>query len=56
VGSSCAVKWWGDRVEMAIRSAAAYGDPSKDVDQLIGELEQELSKASEGKCEPCSSS
>jgi PAS domain S-box-containing protein len=56
VGSSCAVKWWGDRVEMGIRSAATYGDPSKDVDQLIGGLEQELSKASEGKCEPCSSS
>jgi PAS domain S-box-containing protein len=56
VGSSCAVKWWGDRVEMGIRSAAAYGDPSKDVDQLIGELEEELAKASGRKSEPCSSS
>ena len=56
VGSSCAVKWWGDRVEMAIRAAAVYGDPSKDVDQVIHELEQELLKTSERKSEPCSSS
>ena len=56
VGSTCAVKWWGDRVEMVIRSAATFGDPSKDVDALIGGLEQELAGASERKSEPCSSS
>jgi hypothetical protein len=56
VGSSCAVKWWGDRVEMAIHAAALYGDPSKNVDQLIQELELELSRTSEEKSEPCSSS
>jgi len=55
VGSSCAVKWWGDRVEMNIRSAATYGSPSKDADVLIGELELQLKMASARKSEPCSS-
>ena len=29
VGSSCAVKWWGDRVVVGIRAAARYLDPSR---------------------------
>ncbi len=56
VGSSCAVKWWGDRVEIVVSSAAVYGSPSKDADVLIGELERQLKNASERKSETCSSS
>jgi PAS domain S-box-containing protein len=42
VGSSCAVKWWGDRVEVGIRAAARNVDSSKTVDELIRGLEQDL--------------
>jgi PAS domain S-box-containing protein len=49
VGSSCAVKWWGDRVVVGIRAAANYVDPSKPVDGLIQGLEQELKSATERK-------
>jgi PAS domain S-box-containing protein len=42
VGSSCAVKWWGDRVVVGIRAAARHLDPSLTVDALIQGLEQEL--------------
>lgn len=46
IGSSCAVKWWGDRVKIAIRAVACYGDPSQNVDTLMAKLEQELAASS----------
>jgi PAS domain S-box-containing protein len=49
VGSSCAVKWWGDRVVLGIRAAANYVDPSQTVDALIEELEQELKRIAGGR-------
>ncbi len=42
VGSSCAVKWWGDRLAVATRAAARLVDPSQTVDALIQGLEQDL--------------
>jgi PAS domain S-box-containing protein len=47
VGSSCAVKWWGDRVIVGIRAAANYIDPSKTVTEMIQGLEQELKSVTE---------
>lgn len=43
-GSSCSVKWWGDRVAVGIRAAACYLDPSFTGGALIQTLEQELLK------------
>jgi hypothetical protein len=42
VGSSCAVKWWGDRVVVGIQAAARYLDSSQTVDALIQGLEPDL--------------
>ncbi len=42
VGSSCAVKWWGDRVVVKIRAAAHCVDPQQSVDELIQGLEREM--------------
>ena len=49
VGSSCAVKWWGDRVMVGIRTASGYADPLQTVDTLIQTLEQDLKRVAEGK-------
>ncbi len=56
VGSSCAVKWWGDRVAFGVRAAACYVDPSLSVDALIQRLELDLKSAGSGKEQGCSSS
>jgi PAS domain S-box-containing protein len=48
VGSSCAVKWWGDRVVVGIRAAGRIVDSSKTVDTLIQELDQDLKSATDG--------
>jgi hypothetical protein len=45
VGSSCAVKWWGDRVVVGMRAAARHVDASQTVDALIQDLEQDLKSA-----------
>lgn len=45
VGSSCSVKWWGDRVVVRIRAAANFVDPSQTVVELVQGLEQELKSA-----------
>ena len=42
VGSSCALKWWGDRMPIGTLAAACYLDPSQTMDQLIDSMEQEL--------------
>ena len=42
VGSSCAVKWWGDRVVVGMRAATCYVDSLKNVDALLLGLEQDL--------------
>jgi hypothetical protein len=42
VGSACAVKWWGDRLVVETRAVARLVDPSKTVDALIQDLEQDL--------------
>jgi PAS domain S-box-containing protein len=42
VGSSCSVKWWGDRLAVGIRAAARLVDPSQTVDALVQGLEQDL--------------
>jgi PAS domain S-box-containing protein len=49
VGSSCAVKWWGDRVLVGIHTAARYVDPLQTADELIQQLEQDLKSATDGK-------
>jgi PAS domain S-box-containing protein len=49
VGSSCAVKWWGDRVTIRMRAAAMFLDASQSVAALIEELEQDLKSATDGK-------
>lgn len=49
VGSSCAVKWWGDRVTIGMRAAARYVDPSQNADALIEVLEQDLKNATDRK-------
>ncbi len=49
VGSSCAVKWWGDRVVVGIRAAARLVDPSQTVDALIQGLEKDLKNTADGK-------
>jgi hypothetical protein len=49
VGSSCAVKWWGDRVVVGIRTVARHFDPSQTVDALIQGLEQELKSGTDRK-------
>lgn len=46
VGSSCAVKWWGDRVVIGIRASMRYIDISQTADQMIEGLEQDLKDAS----------
>lgn len=43
VGSSCALKWWGDRLPIQTRTTACYLDPSRSVDDLIEAMERELS-------------
>lgn len=45
VGSSCAVKWWGDRVVVGMRAAARPVDASLKVDVLIQDLEKDLKNA-----------
>jgi hypothetical protein len=45
VGSSCAVKWWGDRVVVGVNAAARYLDSSQPVDALIQSLEKDLKSA-----------
>jgi PAS domain S-box-containing protein len=47
IGSSCAVKWWGDRVEIAIRAVACNGDSTKTVDEIMQELEQKIASGSD---------
>ena len=49
VGSSCAVKWWGDRVAIRINAVARYLDSSLPVDALIQSLEDDLKSATIGK-------
>jgi hypothetical protein len=48
VGSSCAVKWWGDRSVVWIRAAGRLADSSQTADALIHRLEQELKNTTEG--------
>lgn len=48
VGSSCAVKWWGDRRVVRIRAAARLAEPSQTVDALIQGLEQDLKSIADG--------
>jgi hypothetical protein len=45
VGSSCAVKWWGDRVVIGIHAVASYLDSSLPMDTLIQSLEEDLKSA-----------
>jgi PAS domain S-box-containing protein len=47
-GSSCAVKWWGDRVVVGIHAAACYLDSAPTVGTLIQALEQELKSIPSG--------
>lgn len=49
VGSSCAVKWWGDRLVVGTHAAARLLDPSQTVDALIQRLEQDLKSIADGK-------
>jgi PAS domain S-box-containing protein len=49
VGSSCAVKWWGDRVIVGIRAAARHVDISHTADALIQRLEQDLKSSADRK-------
>jgi PAS domain S-box-containing protein len=42
VGSSCAVKWWGDRLLVGTRAVARPIDPSQTIEALIQGLEQDL--------------
>lgn len=49
VGSSCAVKWWGDRVVIRINAVARYLDSSEPVDALIQSLEEDIKSATIGK-------
>jgi PAS domain S-box-containing protein len=49
VGSSCAVKWWGDRVVVRIRAVARYLDSSQPADALIQSLEDDLKSITIGK-------
>lgn len=48
VGSSSAVKWWGDRVAVGIRAAVCYLNSAPTVDALIQTLEQELKNIPSG--------
>jgi len=48
VGSSCAVKWWGDRVVVRIKTAARYLDSSQPMEALIQNLEKDLKSATDG--------
>lgn len=48
VGSSCAVKWWGDRLVIGTRAAACLVDPSQTVDALMQRLEQDLKSIANG--------
>ncbi len=47
VGSSCAVKWWGDRVVLGMRTASRYMDSSQTADELIQGLERDLKSATD---------
>jgi hypothetical protein len=49
VGSSCAVKWWGDRVVIRIHTAARYLDPAETVEAMMQSLEADLKSAAIGK-------
>ncbi len=54
VGSSCAVKWWGDRLAVGTRAAARLVDPlqvdpSQTIDALIQGLEHELKNTADEK-------
>lgn len=49
VGSSCAVKWWGDRVVVGIRAAARHVDMAHTVDAQIQALEQDLNSVADRK-------
>jgi hypothetical protein len=48
VGSSCAVKWWGDRLVVGIRAVARYLDSSQPADALIQDMEEDLKSATNG--------
>ena len=48
IGSSCAVKWWGDRVMVGIGAAARFLDSSQSVDALIQSLQQDLKSGTNG--------
>jgi PAS domain S-box-containing protein len=48
VGSSCAVKWWGDRLVVGIRAAGRLANSFQTADALIQELEQDLKNSAEG--------
>jgi len=49
VGSSCAVKWWGDRVVVGMRAVARYVDSSQTAETLIQLLEHDLKNAADRK-------
>jgi PAS domain S-box-containing protein len=49
VGSSCAVKWWGDRVVVGMRAVACFVDSSQSADALIQMLEDDLKSAADRK-------
>jgi hypothetical protein len=42
VGSSSVVKWWGDRVAVGIRIAAAILESKQSGEELVHSLEQQL--------------
>ena len=47
VGSSCAVKWWGDRLTVGMCAAGRLADSSQTVDALIEQLKQDLKNTTE---------
>lgn len=51
IGSSCAIKWWGSRVEMAIRCSACIPGESLTVEAMVAQLERDLETSSDRKDE-----
>lgn len=49
VGSSCSVKWWGDRLAVGTRTAVCLVDQLQTVDALIRRLEDDLKNSANRK-------